>query len=453
MNSYPSVLSVRRLLILALLFSSMAVMSARSGPPNIIYIMADDLGYGDLGCYGQKVLKTPRLDRMADQGIRLTSHYAGNSVCRPSRYCVWSGMDPRHAKVIGNQRYVMQDSDTTVAELLKKAGYTTGGVGKWAMASKDEGHPNDHGFDFWMGFLDQSAAHNHFPDHLWRNRERVTLPGNVVGPQEEPFRGRVSVKKVTYAHDVMTDEALDFIRREADGPFLLHVHWTIPHANNEAGRALGDGMEVPDYGPFLDLPWPNTEKGFAEMIRRMDQDVGRIIDLLKELGIDKNTLVIFTSDNGPHHEGGHDHAFFDSNGPLRGYKRDLYDGGIRVPFIARWPGTIPAGSTSDFPSAFWDFLPTACEVAGIDPPDGIDGLSYLPVLQGLAEPEREALYWRFDMNQTVKQAVRSGNWKLVQPATDAPWELYDVDTDPGETTDLAKKHPAIVQKLISGFED
>lgn len=442
-----------RILTVGMVFSTMAAMAIRSGPPNIIYIMADDLGYGDLGCYGQEILKTPQLDRMADQGMKLTNHYAGNSVCRPSRLCLWTGMDPRHAKVIGNQSYVMQESDTTVAELLKQAGYTTGGVGKWAMAAEGKGHPNDHGFDFWMGFLDQGAAHNHYPEHLWRNRERVTLPGNVVGSQEEPFRGRVSIRKETYAHDVMTDEALEFIRRESDGPFLLHVHWTIPHANNEAGRALGDGMEVPSYGPFAELPWPNPEKGFAAMIRRIDRDVGRILDLLREQGIAEHTLVIFTSDNGPHHEGGHDHAFFDSNGPLRGYKRDLYEGGIRVPFIAWWPGQIVAGSSSDYPSAFWDFLPTACEIAGIEPPAGIDGLSYLPVLKGFNEPGRDALFWKFDMNSVVKRAVRSGNWKLVQVAEDAPWELYDLDTDIGETKDLAKDHPDVVRSLTKRLED
>jgi len=250
---------------------------------------------------------------------------------------------------------------------------------------------------------------------------------------------------VTYSHDVMTEEALDFVRENSKGPFLLHIHWTIPHANNEGGRVTGDGMEVPNYGPYADRDWPNPEKGHAAMISRMDGDVGRLLALLKELGIDENTLVLFTSDNGPHQEGGHEHEFFDSNGPLRGYKRDLYEGGIRVPTIARWPGTIAPGTTSDEPLAFYDFLPTACELAGIDVPAKTDGISFVPTLTGQQQPSHDHLFWKYGK----KEAVRQGSWKGVRLAPDGPVELYNLDTDIGEANNVADEHPDVTAKIAS----
>jgi uncharacterized sulfatase len=258
-----------------------------------------------------------------------------------------------------------------------------------------------------------------------------------VGPQR-----RVSIQRTTYSHDLMTDEALRFLRN-AKQPFLFQAHYTIPHANNEGGRATGDGMEVPDYGPYADRDWPNTEKGFAAMIHRLDTDVGRILALLAERGIERNTLVLFTSDNGPHQEGGHKLEYFDSNGPLRGFKRDLYEGGIRVPMIARWVGTVAAGCTTDHPSAFWDFLPTACELAGIEVPDDIDGISYLPTLLGKPQPKHEYLYWQ----SGSKVAVRKGNFKAVVPGKGRPLELYDLDADPGEQQNIAAKHPDVVAEM------
>ncbi len=421
-------------------------------PPNIIYIMADDLGYGDLGSYGQQQIQTPNLDRLAEEGIRFTDHYAGSTVCRPSRLVLWTGYHTGHTPLRSNDSYVFQPEDVTVAEILQQHGYATGGVGKWAMGdTSNTGHPNRNGFDFWLGYLDQADAHNYYPTHLWRNAETVPLAGNVLSDDPET-RGRVAVERVTYSHDVMTDAALDFVRQHAHEPFLLHIHWTIPHANNEAGSATGDGMEVPDYGIYEDRPWPSNEKGHAAMITRMDSDVGRLIALLQELDIDQHTVLFFTSDNGPHAEGGHDHTFFDSNGPLRGYKRDLYEGGIRVPLIVRWPGRIAPGSTTDHPSAFWDYLPTATALADVEPPDGIDGISYLPTLLGREQPRHEYLYWAFEQGTSTKQAVRYGAWKAVRLGPEAPVELYDLSVDRGEENDVAAAYPELVARLTAIME-
>jgi uncharacterized sulfatase len=356
--------------------------------------------------------------------------------------------------------------ERTVARQLKQAGYATGGIGKWALGHVEDpsqidnaGHPNNNGFDYWYGYLNQSNAHNYYPTFLWENDQMVRLPGNVLS--DDPMaRGRVATKRVTYSHDLMTDAALDFVRAQKNQPFLLHIHWTIPHANNEGGRVTGDGMEVPEYGIYADRDWPDPEKGFAAMITRMDADVGRLLKLLSEMSIDEQTVVLFTSDNGPHKEGGHDHEYFDSNGPLKGYKRSLHDGGIRVPMIARWPGKIAAGSTTDHPSAFWDFLPTACELAGADVPADIDGISYLPTLLGKQDQRRhEYLYWS-SLEGETSVGVRYGNWKLVKyrprkkrgeatPAAQQPdWRLYDLATDVGEEHDLAAEHATEVNKIL-----
>jgi uncharacterized sulfatase len=253
----------------------------------------------------------------------------------------------------------------------------------------------------------------------------------------------VAVERETWSHAVMTDHALDFLEENAGRPFLFHIHWTIPHANNEGGRVTGDGMEVPDYGQYADKPWPNTEKGFAAMVSWMDRDVGRIIECLKEKNIENRTLVIFTSDNGPHNEGGHDYTFFDSNGPLRGFKRDLYEGGIRVPTIAWWPGVIEPNSRSDEPLAFWDFLPTACELAGVEPPEAIDGVSFVPTLLGEEQTSHDYLFWKFGN----KTALRKGNWKAVRNKPNQPTELYDLQTDIGEERNVAAEHAEVVAEL------
>ena len=434
--------------------------------PNIIYIMTDDLGYGDLGCYGQKVIQTPHLDQLAAGGMRFTDHYSGHTVCRPSRLVLWTGQHVGHTGLIGNRDRSLTGLEITVAKRLKENGYVTGGVGKWALGNVDDpsevdnpGHPNNNGFDFWFGYLNQGNAHNFYPPFLWKNKVQVELPGNVLSKKPEA-KGRVSTEKVTYSHDEMTKEAFGFIRENAADPFLLHIHWTIPHANNEGGRVNGDGMEVPDYGIYADKDWPNPEKGFAAMITRMDGDVGRLVALLKELEIDQKTLILFTSDNGPHQEGGHKHEYFDSNGPFQGYKRSMHEGGIRVPMIANWPGTIEAGTESDLPSAFWDFLPTACEIGGAPIPEGTDGISYLPTLLGKTEEQKkhEYLYWASSEGAT-SVGVREGKWKLVQyrkkkgknadkSEGGEDWRLYDLDKDPGEETDLSEEHPEVVERIL-----
>jgi uncharacterized sulfatase len=413
--------------------------------PNIIYIMADDLGYGDLGCYGQKVIKTPNIDRLAREGIRFTDHYSGHTVCRPSRLVLLTGRHSGHTAISANAPFKLQPGARTVTTLLKKAGYATGGVGKWALGGADStGAPSKQGFDFWFGYLDQGNAHNFYPEYLWKNEKRFPLAGNVVGDKK-----RVSVKRTTYAHDLLTEEALEFIRANATRPFCLQAHYTIPHANNEGGRATGNGLEVPNPGIYANRDWPATEKGFAAMIGRLDGDVGRLVALLKELGIERKTLVIFTSDNGPHQEGGHKMEFFDSNGPLRGYKRDFYEGGIRVPMIACWPGQIRPGTVSNHPSAFWDFLPTACELAGVAVPQDIDGISYRAAMLGLDGQRRhEYLYWQAGLKGRLsKIAIRQGNWKGVRIGSDKPLELYNLATDIGEQKNLAAAEPAIVKRL------
>lgn len=457
----PTIWAVATLLALLLPTNLLGAEPARQ--PNIIYIMTDDLGYGDLGCYGQQVVQTPSLDQLAAEGMRFTDHYAGHTVCRPSRLVLWTGQHVGHTGLTGNRARSLTGMEATVAQRLKGAGYATGGVGKWSLGNVNEpseidnaGHPNHNGFDYWYGYMNQGTAHNYYPPFLWENMTRVALPGNVL-LSDPQARGRVSKERVTYSHDMMTEAAMNFVRDNKDHPFLLHIHWTIPHANNEGGRVLGDGMEVPDYGAYADKDWPNPEKGFAAMVTRMDSDVGRLIALLKDLDLDDHTVVLFTSDNGPHQEGGHQHEFFDSNGPLQGYKRSMHEGGIRVPMIARWPGKVPAGMTSDHPSAFWDFLPTACEIAGVEPNADTDGISYLPTLLGnsASQSKHEYLYWASQEGAT-SVGVRQGNWKLVKyrPAKKAPprdaeddWRLYDLSSDIGEQTNVAGQHPEIVASI------
>ncbi len=450
-------------LIVAACVSPAAADDARS--PNIIYIMCDDLGYGDLGCYGQKVIQTPNIDQLAREGMRFTDHYSGHTVCRPSRLVLWTGQHVGHTKLIGNRSRNFTGMESTVAKSLQQAGYATGGVGKWALGNVDDpsqinhnGHPLVNGFDYWFGYLNQSYAHNYYPTFLWENKTQVPLPGNVIGDFPNG-RGRVSTKRVSYSHDWMTNRALKFVRDHHEEPFLLHIHWTIPHANNEGGRVSGDGMEVPDDGQYADRDWPHPEIGFAAMISRMDGDVGKLMSLLKELHIDQNTIVFFTSDNGPHNEGGHDHKFFDSNGPLTGFKRSMHEGGIRVPMIVRWPTKIAPGSQTNLPSAFWDFLPTACELAGTSPPKS-DGISYLPTLLGKdnEQSKHEYLYWASSEGAT-SVGVRMGNWKLVryrQPkkktnqksAPKPGWRLYDLSNDIAELNDLSKQNPQVVQTIL-----
>ncbi|MCH8216755.1 MAG: arylsulfatase [Planctomycetes bacterium] len=417
------------------------------GKPNIIYILVDDLGYGDLGCYGQTRIQTPNIDRMAAEGMRFTNHYAGSTVCAPSRCCLMTGLHTGHAWVRANGRLPLRPEDVTVAELLKGAGYTTGIIGKWGLGEAETtGIPNRQGFDHWFGYLNQRHAHNYYPEFLWDNEEKVTLNNKVI---DKGRLGGVATERVDYSHDLFAARALRFVEDHRDHPFFLYLALTIPHANNEAGN---EGMEVPSYAPYEDKTWPDAQKGHAAMITRMDRDIGRLLDRLKDLGLDEKTLVIFTSDNGPHKEGGADPTYFKSSGPLRGYKRALYEGGIRVPMIARWPGRIEAGAQSDHISAFWDFLPTCCDLVGIETPAGLDGISMLPTLIGRSADQRRHpyLYWEFH-EQGKRQAIRWGRWKAVRnnvrAQPDGPLELYDLQEDISEQTDVSSGHPEIVLKI------
>ena len=414
--------------------------------PNIIYILVDDLGYGDLGCYGQKRIKTPSLDKMADEGMRFTQHYSGSTVCAPSRCCLMTGYHTGHALVRGNARVPLRPDDVTVAKTMKQAGYTTGLVGKWGLGEADStGIPNKQGFDYFYGYLNQRHAHNYYPKFLWKNEQKVNLRNEVKYPHSRHVKefGGVSANKLDYSHDFMTQEALAFVERNKQNPFFLYIAYTIPHANNEAGKK---GMEVPDYGIYKDKDWPEPQKGHAAMITRMDGDVGKLFALIKKLGIDDNTLVMFTSDNGPHREGGNNPDFNNSSGPLRGIKRDLYEGGIRVPMIARWPGKVKSNSTNNHISAFWDILPTCAELAGAKTPDGIDGISFTTTLLGRNDQQKqhEFLYWEFH-ERGSKQAIRMGDWKAVS-FCQSHTELYNLKDDLGEKNNLAAKYPDIVKK-------
>ena len=431
--------------------SALATRTASAATrPNIIFILADDLGYGDLGCYGQQRIKTPNLDRMAAEGLRFTNCYAGSTVCAPSRCCLMTGLHTGHCYIRGNARLPLRPEDETVAELMKQAGYATALIGKWGLGNEDTtGTPNKQGFDYFYGYLDQGHAHNYYPTYLWRNEQREPLKNT-----EDPEHPGVAIDRVEYSHDLFAEEALRFVTEHKQAPFFLYLALTTPHANNEGGRARGDGMEVPEYGIYENEEWPNTQKGHAAMITRMDRDIGRLMDKLKELDIDKNTLIFFSSDNGTHKEGGADPEFFKSSGPLRGFKRALYDGGIRVPGIAWWPGTLRPGETSDHIWAFWDFLPTACDLAGIATPPNLDGISIMPTLAKHGAPNptgdqqklHEYLYWEFH-EQGARQAIRAGNWKGVRLAINGPIELYDVVTDPGEAKNLASANPEVVAKI------
>ena len=428
----------------AVLIAFAATFSAQSRP-NIIFIQADDLGYGDLSCYGQRKFKTPNIDRLAAEGLRFTQYYAGSTVCAPSRSALMTGQHTGHTRIRGNARYPLLPEDVTVAEVLKAApgaGYKTALIGKWGLGEAGTtGVPNRQGFDYFFGYLNQRHAHNYYPTFLWRDEERVKLR-NVVPDEDEEGSG-VSTNRVDYSHDLMAEEALKFIERNSGAPFFLYLAFTIPHANNEAKNK---GMEVPDLGEFASEDWPDQEKAKAAMITRMDRDVGRLMASLKKLGIDEKTLVFFTSDNGPHREGGADPDFFDSNGPLRGIKRDLYEGGIRVPMIARWPKRIKAGAKSDQVWAHWDLLPTVAEIAGAKPPANIDGISMLNALLGRRQRNHEFLYWEFH-ERGFSQAARMGDWKAVRKSPDSPLELYDLKNDLGEQNDVAVKHPEVVKKI------
>jgi arylsulfatase A-like enzyme len=449
-----------QLLILTFLFAVALTGCAREilretpqaePPPNIIFIMADDLGYGDLGSYGQTQIQTPHLDRFASEGVRFTDFYAGSTVCAPSRSVLMTGLHTGHTYIRGNSKNSFRPEEVTVAEVLKEAGYATGLVGKWGLGQEgSDGVPTRQGFDYFFGYLDQTHAHNYYPSFLIRNEERVSLK-NVV-PDEGEYGQGVASEKIEYSHNLIADETLRFVEEHSQHPFFLYLALTLPHANNQAGD---EGMEVPDLGIYADKDWPEAQKGTAAMISLVDRDVGRLMTLLKEKGIDENTLVFFTSDNGPHAEGGNDPDFFDSNGQLRGIKRDLYEGGIRVPMLVRWPGKAPAGSVSSHVGYFGDFMATAAEVARIPAPPNLDSVSFLPAILGETDRQQEHayLYWEF-YERGSAQAIRMGNWKAVRkPMFGDKIELFNLESDTGEEIDVSEGFPKVVAKARQLMEE
>ncbi|CAM4088695.1 arylsulfatase [Zobellia roscoffensis] len=429
--------------------------------PNIVFILADDLGYGDLGCYGQETIKTPNIDRLAQEGLLFTQHYAGATVCAPSRNSLMTGQHMGNTTIKSIEKPI-KDSDVTVAELLKDSGYRTGVIGKWGLGNVGtSGYANAQGFDYSFGYYDQIRAHNYYPDYLMENGQRYPLKNEVVYVSDSTNYamgiGSAAVKKEEYSNDLFTEKAIDFIEADRKDPFFLYLAYTIPHANNESFLLNEHGMEVPDFGIYENEDWPSPKKSGAAMISRLDSYVGRLTNLLKEKNLDKNTIVIFTSDNGPHQEGGWRLEYFNSNGQLRGMKRDLYEGGIRVPFIARWPGKINPGLT-DQVTTFWDFLPTACDLAGATKPKSTDGISYLPTLLGRKDKQLQHpfLYWEFKTN-IARYAIRAGNHKLVKidyPKNDSTSiELFDLGLDTEEKNNLANKMPKKVEELTAVLEN
>jgi arylsulfatase A-like enzyme len=394
-------------------------LAAADRKPNIIFILADDLGYGDLGCYGQKLIKTPNIDDLALQGTRFTQFYAGSTVCAPSRCALMTGKHTGHGRVRGNGRHdeggTLQADDVTLPRILKQAGYRTAVIGKWGLGNQNSpGVPNRQAFDYSFGYLDHVHAHDYWTDHLFRNGERIEIPAK------------------TYSHDLFAKEALDFVRREHDKPFFLYLAFTIPHMK----------FNPPTDAPYSNENWSQQDKNLAAMMSRMDNDIGRLMSLLKELNLENDTLVFFTSDNGPREQGA---KLFKSAGPFRGIKRDLYEGGIREPMIVRWPAKVKAGATSEQVWTFWDVLPTVADIVGVKAPGRIDGISMLPALRGQNQSRQDFLYWEFH-ERGFDQAVRFGDWKAVRHNKGA-LELYDLSEDPEEARNVARDNSAVVTQI------
>jgi len=451
---------MRFLLCLAVLFTGVIHAAEK---PNIIFILADDLGYGELGCYGQKKIKTPSLDRMAAEGMRFTQFYAGSTVCAPSRCVLMTGLNTGHGRVRGNAgqqnpiAQALRDDDVNVAKLLKGAGYTTALCGKWGLGDEGEaavGLPTRQGFDYFFGYLNQHHAHNYYPAFLVRNEERVPLRNEVPG--EGRFGRGWAEKKIDYAYDVIMEDGLKWLEQKRDNgkPFFLYLTPTIPHANNEAGRGEGNGQEVPDFGDYANTDWSAQNKGQAAMISRLDRDVGRVLELLKKLNLDEKTLVLFASDNGAHNEGKHTPGMFEPSGAVRGMKRDLTDGGIRTPFIARWPGKIKPGVVNPHVGYFGDFLATACELSGATAPAQHDGISLVPTLLGndAEQKKHTTLYWEFHESGFSQAVLMDQRWKAIRlKRTDAPIVIYDLQTDLKEEKNLAAEKPELVTRAKELF--
>jgi arylsulfatase A len=432
------------------LLLSLSVTSFATEKPNVIFILADDLGYADVGFHGQKYIKTPHIDKMRSEGMSFSQHYSGSTVCAPSRSCLMTGQHTGHTRVRGNGPGHLLPEDKTVAEIMKGAGYKTACIGKWGLGSyEDEGNPNKKGFDHFFGYISQSRAHHYYQDYLWRNGEKIMYPDNPK-------------KRDHYAHDLFTNEAFEFIKTNKENPFFLYLAYTIPHVDLDVPEeSIKPYYHLPEKGPYKGGHYRSCKKPratFAGMVSHLDRDVGRILALLKELKIAKNTLVIFSSDNGPTSAGGADPDFFNGNGDFRGIKRDLYEGGVRVPFVAWWPGKIKENSTSEHISAFWDLMPTCAELAGVDCPSQSDGVSYLSKLLGKDESQKKHkyLYWEF-FERGGKQAIRQGNYKGVRlnllKNINAPLELYDLSKDPGEKNNIASKYPEVAAELLKTMKN
>ena len=457
---------------LAIAFVCAFATTHAADKPNVVFILADDLGYGDLGCYGQEKIQTPRLDRMAAQGLKFTDFYAGSTVCAPSRCVLMTGKDTGHCWVRGNSNgsdaQTLQPDEITVAEIFKAAGYATALFGKWGLGELGStGHPNDQGFDEFYGYLNQRHAHNYYPEFLIHNKTVEPLR-NTSDPRwlkERESKGfaddgagyATADGRIDYTHDLIMTRALAWMQKNHQQPFFLYLPLTIPHANNEGTRGTGDGQDVPDHGIYSAKDWTSPNKGQAAMITRMDSDIGKLLDQLVQLDIAENTLVIFTSDNGHHKEGGNDPEFFDANGPLRGMKRDLTEGGIRIPAIAYWPGTITAGGVTGHVGYFGDLLATACDITSQKVPANTQSISFLPTLLGDSDQQKQHdhLYWEF-YEQGSRQAVRFGpnaKWKAIrEPMLTGDVQLFDLSQDLGEETDLAAANPEVVAAAVALME-
>lgn len=462
-------------LIAAFLFTWLIALHA-ADKPNIVYILVDDAGYGDLGCYGQKTLTTPNLDRMAAEGMKFTRHYAGCTVCAPSRCVLLTGLHTGHSRIRGNGLGGVPDTDLTVPKLLKSAGYVTACIGKYGLGMPlPVDDPNKKGFDHFFGYVDTGHAHNTYTTFLIRDGQRVPLD-NVLMPVQ---KGKADGSGVAtregrrqWAPQLLADDVqhwLDERGKEKGKPFFLYYALNLPHANNEAGNKnspLGHGLESPSYGEFANKDWPDVEKGFASVMRFVDDQVGAVFAKLKALGLDENTVVFFSSDNGPHEEGGHHVAFFQSNDGLTGKKRDLTEGGVREPFLARWPGKIKAGSVSEHLSGFQDLMPTAAELAGTKMEAITDGISFLPTLLGKTSDQKTHpyMFWNFD-EQGGKRSVLQWPWKLIHvnskgsdqapeksakkkaPSKTMLVQLFQMEDDPTEQKNVAAENPQIVKRL------
>ena len=424
-------------IILLLISPALGWAEDNNSKPNIIYIMLDDAGYGDLNTDSSRAVKTPHFARMAREGLLLTNHYSGSAVCAPTRCVLMTGLHTGHCRrrdnvakankqdFKGRALVFLKDEDLTVAEVLKKSGYQTCGIGKWGIGNPgSEGVPEKQGFDRWFGYLDQTHAHDHFTPYLLDGGKKRAIPENNNG------------KKGKYVHELLEQETLDYIREHKKGPFFLYLAYTLPHGKYEIPA------DDPALKAYADKDWTQRTKNYAAMVTRADQTVGKILDLLKELRIDENTIVFYTSDNGPNQ------PFLkplDSSAGLRGTKRKLYEGGIRAKMAVRWPGHVEANSQSEFICGMRDFFPTACELAGTSAPKNLDGISIAATLLGKTQQPRKHLYWEY--HSPFQQAVRMGNWKAIRWGTKEPVELYDLKIDPQEKQDVAAKHRQIANQL------